>query len=472
MSLRIEPSLRTPSRLRRSLTCSLAEGVLAELVSATASAAVLTAWALFLRMPVPLIGLLGSLPFAAQALQLPAAFAAGFFGNRRTALAAISISRQIPLLLCALPFLPLSLQAQQAMLLVVAGLACGLSVAGNNAWTGWMGELVPEAIRGRYFGKRSAFCALGAAVGALGVGFALDSGGAGSGRFAARGGGLHAWGGGPALAALTFAGCVCGLLTTLLLFRQHTPAATGAGRRAGEWTAHPAAPRKPKLGDVLAPLRSDSARRLIAFQIVWCASSGLSAAFYPLHMVQTLHMGFFAVALYTTGISAARMFAAPGLGRAIDRHGAPAVLRLAAFGLILSPILWMFPRQGLLWPLALDAVLCGALMAAQSLASFSLSLSTGELSQRSFHLAAFAAAGGLAAGLGALGGGVLLARLPSQVNLFGLGLVRAQLLFLLGDAGRLGAALLALRITRPRAAARVRLTTLPLETGAIDLRAA
>ena len=422
------------SRLRISLDASLFEGVVAELVGACSSSAVLTAWALYLRLPAAAVGVLGSLPFAAQALHLPGAWAASIFGNRNAALWAVGLSRQVPLVLCALPFAPLPLAAKQAVLIGAATLATCLAVAGNNAWTGWMGELVPPRIRGRYFGRRGAFCALGAAAGGLGAGLALDWGGA-------RGGGFDARAAGPALAALSLGGCLFGGATWALLARQHQP----ADRRA--------APRTPSLPDVLSPVRSGPARRLLAFQAVWCASSGLSAAFYPLHMVQTLGMGFTQVAFYNTALAAARMVAAPLFGRALDRRGAPSVLRMAAFGLCLSPLLWMFPRAGMLWPLALDAALCGALLAAQSLSTFSLSLSLAAPHRSSFHLAAFAVAGGLATGLGAAAGGLLYGRLPAQAHLLGFVLGPSHLLFLVGDAGRLVAALLALRIAAATASA-------------------
>jgi MFS family permease len=418
---------RAPSRLRRSLRVSISEGVVAELTGACANSAVLTAWALFLGLPAPLVGLLSAMPFTAQALQLPGAWASALFGNRRTALWAIGLSRQAPLLLCALPFAPLAPGVKQGILLGVAAASSALAVAGNNAWTGWMGELVPARIRGRYFGRRSSFCAFGAAAAGLAAGLALDRGGA-------RGMGIDPRGAGPVLAAISLASCVFGAATWALLARQHAP----ADRRL--------VPRKPRLADALAPLRSKSARKLLAFQVAWSGSSGLSAGFYALHMVTALHMGFVQIAVYNTAIAIARMIAAPLWGRMLDRAGARSVLSLAAFGLCLSPPIWMLVRKDNLWPLALDAMLCGVLMAAQSLSSFSLSLSVAEPRERNFHLAAFAAAGGIATGLGAAAGGVVLRQLPAHSHLFGLSLVAAQLLFLLADAGRVVAAFLALRV--------------------------
>lgn len=426
------------SPLRRSLGLSVSEGLVAELTGACANSAVLTAWALFLGLPAHLVGVLSAMPFTAQALQLPGAWASALFGNRRTALWAIGLSRQAPLLLCALPFAPLSPTARQGVLLCVAAISSALAVAGNNAWTGWMGELVPGRLRGRYFGRRSGFCALGAAAGALAVGLALDRGGA-------RGLGVDPRGAGPVLAAISLAGCAFGAATWALLARQHAP----KDRRL--------LPRKPRLTDVLSPLRCPAARRLLAFQVAWSGSSGLSAGFYALHMVTALRMGFVQMAVYSTGLAVARMVAAPLWGRMLDRAGARAVLAAAAFGLCLSPPLWLFVRADNLWPLAVDALLCGVLMAAQSLSSFSLSLSVAEPRERSFHLAAFAAAGGIATGLGAAAGGAVLRQLPVEAHLFGLSLGAAQLLFMVADAGRVVAAFLALRVgeSRLRASARV-----------------
>ncbi|GAC1598923.1 MAG: hypothetical protein NVS4B10_09780 [Myxococcales bacterium] len=313
------------------------------------------------------------------------------------------------------------------MLLAVAAGSAALAVAGNNAWTGWMGELVPGRVRGRYFGRRSSFCALGAAVGALATGVALDRGGA-------RGLAVDPRGAGHVLAAISLAGCAFGAATWALLARQHVP----RDRRK--------APRRPRLGDAIAPLRCPRARRLLAFQVAWSGSSGLAAGFYALHMVTALRMGFVQIAVYSTALAVARMVAAPFWGRLLDRAGARPVLAIAAFGLCLSPPLWLFVRADALWPLALDAILCGVLMAAQSLSSFSLSLSVAEPRERNFHLAAFAAAGGIATGLGAAAGAVLLRHLPAHAHLFGLSLVATQLLFLVADAGRVVAAFLSLRV--------------------------
>ena len=160
-------------------------------------------------------------------------------------------------------------------------------------------------------------------------------------------------------------------------------------------------------------------------------------------------MGFARMAVYTGAIAAVRMLTAPLWGRAVDRVGARPVLVACCFGLCLSPILWLFPREGLLWPLGLDAVLCGTLLAGQALGSFSLPLNLSSRGGRPFQLAAFAAAGGLATGLSSALGGASVKLLPGSLGLMGRTVLGVQVLFLAGAVLRLCAAGLALRIVEP-----------------------
>ena len=83
-------------------------------------------------------------------------------------------------------------------------------------------------------------------------------------------------------------------------------------------------------------------------------------------------MGFALVALHGTALAAARVLAAPLWGRLIDRLGARPVLIACAFGVSACRSIWLFPTPTFLWPLALDAVLAGALWGGHNLAMFVL----------------------------------------------------------------------------------------------------
>lgn len=404
------------------------EGAFAELVGACAAGGVTTAWALYLDLPPVLIGLMGALPFTAQVVQLPASWITSRFGSRRTALWTIAVARQCVLPLAFLPFLGIGAGARQAIFLSCTFATSLLGVAGNNAWTSWMGDLVPARVRGTYFGRRTAVCALAATCTSLAAGAVLD-------------GGRNYGHAGAALCALSLAASLAGAITTLLLRRQHQPPGAGPTQAA-------------PLRAALSPIGDPRARRLLAFQLAWSGAGGLAAAFYPLHMIGNLRMGFARMALYTAGLAAFRMLAAPLWGRALDRAGARPVLIASAIPLCLSPLLWLFAAEGNLWPLALDAALCGAGNAGMSLATFSLPIALSAPRQRPFYVAALAAAGGLATAAGSAGGGALVKALPAAWTLFGRPLVASHALFLAGGAARCCATLFALRVSE-RPAARV-----------------
>ena len=255
----------------------------------------------------------------------------------------------------------------------------------------------------------------------------------------------------PISCALTLISCIAGAGTSVLLARQHEP-----GRTAPQEAA--------PLHEALAPIRDPRGRSLIVFQIAWNGAGGIAAAFYPLHMIGNLKMGFARMAVYTAAVAAFRMVAAPLWGRALDHRGARPVLICSAFALCLSPVLWLFAAEGRLWPLALDAAISGAATAGLSLATFSLPIALSGPSTRSFYVAALAAAGGLAAGVGSAAGGAAVRLLPGAWSLFGQPLVAAHALFLIGAAARFCAAGFALRVDA-RAPAKV--VPMPLRAGPV-----
>ena len=388
---------------------SAVEGLFAEVFGACAAGGVLTAWALWLELPPVLIGLLGALPYAAQVVQLPAAWISRRFGSRRAALWAVGLSRQVVLPLALLPWLPWP----RATFLACVLLSSVLGVAGNNGWTSWMGDLVPDKIRGRYFGRRSALCALAATGSALAVGVVLDRS-----RAAV------------ALPALSLVACIAGLVTTLLMRAQHDPART--------------VPAAPSLDDALEPARDPLLRRLLAYQTAWSAAGGIAAAFYPIHMVANLRMSFALLALYNGGLAAAKFAAAPVFGRILDRRGERPILIGCSFALTLSPAIWLLATPSRLWPLAIDAALSGSCMAGLSLASFSLPVALSKPKSRAFYVGAISSAGGLAAAVGSSFGGAL----AHEVALSQRPLIVAHVLFVAGGVARLGAAFLSLRVSR------------------------
>src|SRR5690606_5214122 len=143
-------SHRKRRELARTLRLSSVEGMTAELITSTVGGSMLVAWALHLGCGPLVIALLGALPFLAQAVQFPAAWLTSSLGGKRVAIAGYAVGRLIYAPLIVLPFLPVAPATQRTLLVLVAALAAAFTVLGTNAWVAWMGEVVPNAVRGRY----------------------------------------------------------------------------------------------------------------------------------------------------------------------------------------------------------------------------------------------------------------------------------------------------------------------------------
>ena len=412
------------TRLRRTLRLSTWEGALTEVVNACAGPTILTGWALHLGAPPLEVGLVGALPSLAALVHVPAAWLTSTLGRRRVAIATVALSRQVFLPLALLPLFPAGPAAQRAVLLAVAAASAVLAVAGNNAWTAWMGELVPGGVRGRYFGRRTALCTLGGTLAGLGTARLLDS---------AAGIGAA----GTALAVLAACACVTGAVTTVLMARQHDV---------------PAAPAPaPSLAEALRPLADPRARGFLAYQIAWNAAVGLGGGYFAFHLLHDLRAGFTVLALHGALVAALKIASTPLWGRALDRLGSRPVLAACSFAIGFLPLVWLVPRQGFLWPFALDAVVGGIAWGGHALASFAAPLAIAPRRGRPFWLAAFSTAGGVAAAAATALGGALAGALPERFAAFGRTWWAVDALFLASAAGRLAAAFLAMHVAEPGA---------------------
>jgi|GEM_PF-355409 len=417
-----DPAADRPwAHLRPSLRASLFEGASAEVFAACAGGGVLTAWALHLGASPLVIGLLGALPVACNVLNLPAAWLTHLVGRKRLAVAAVGASRLVYLPLIALPFLPATDAIRLRLFIALVATAAVLAVVGNNAWSAWMGDLVPAAVRGRFFGRRTMVLTLSGAIASLAAGVAIDV-------LSPRGFKAEA------LAGLAAIACLAGLASVWLLRRQHEPAP--AGVRA-EPTGRAALARC---------LRDPAARPFLYYQAAWHAAVAAVAGFISFHMLVNLRMGLALVAAHGVAVAAVRVVAAPLWGRAVDRLGARPVLVLCSFGVAAVPVIWMLPTPERLWPIALEAVVSGVLWGGHGIASADLSVALSPRAGRPFYLAAFATAGGLGFAAASIAAGALASLLPAHFTLFGAAWTAIHVLMLVSALSRGGAAVLALRL--------------------------
>jgi len=247
---RVPGQAPTPTRpLRRSLNAAVAEGAFAEIFAACATGAVITGWALYLGASAAVIGFLGALPLGAQVASLPAAWFTSARSRKAVALWAVGISRLTFLPLLALPTLDATPDAKLDLFLGIVAISTVASVIGNSAWVAWMGDLVPDRLRGRFFGRRTVFLSIAGTLTSLGAAILLD-------RLAPIG-----WTG-AALSVLTAAAFLAGVVSIVLMLRQHEPPV-------------PAEPGVPAWQALRLALRDRRVRPFLGYLFAWNAAGGI-----------------------------------------------------------------------------------------------------------------------------------------------------------------------------------------------------
>jgi hypothetical protein len=144
--------------------------------------------------------------------------------------------------------------------------------------------------------------------------------------------------------------------------------------------------------------------------------------------------------------AAARGLAAPRWGQLIDEVGAKPVLIFCSFAITILPLLWVTATRDSMWLIWCDPLLSGILWGGHAQAIFQLPLTVAPRRERSYYLAAFAMAGGLAFAFATSLAGALASRITSGVYAGGHHLVNYQVLFLLSALARGAAATLSLRL--------------------------
>lgn len=358
---------------------SLVEGSLVQVFLNWTSGSVIIGYLLALGAAPWHIALVGSVPFLAQVASPLGALAAEVLGRRRVLSAVIATASRLLWLLAAfLPQLVPASVAPTALVAVVFVAGC-FQAANGTVWTAWMGDVVPEGRRGRYFGLRTGVLGVVGMLANLGAGAFLD-------RVA------------PPLSfqVVLVVGVACALAGVVLLLMHHDP---------------PTERRRLGLGQLLGqPFREPNFRRFLRFAVYWTFVVLLGAPFVVPYFLEELGMTFTQVA-YWSSIAALTSLATTTLwGRVADAAGNKAVLAIGTFlaGLML-PANWILAgltgNLVFIWVSAFfDAVAWGAITPA----IFNLALVSAPRAGRVSFVAAYSLATGVAGFVGGALSGPLL----------------------------------------------------------------
>jgi len=412
------------AQVRRTMRLSIVEGSLSQVFLNWTSGAVLIGYMLHVGARPAEIALVGAVPLLAQMASPGAAYLAAVLGRRKllTVLMAL-VSRLSWLLAAALPALPVPPELRPAFLVGLVLVASFFLASNGTLWTAWMGDVVPERERGRYFGFRTGVTGVIGMLANLLAGWWLD-------RVAAP----------LSFQVVLVVAVGTALIGVWLYTRQYDP---------------PTVRERLRLRDIVAvPLRDPGFRRYLAFAVYWTFVIFLAAPFVFPYFLDELRLTFTQVAIWSTIAATTSMATTVLWGRVADRVGNKAVLAIGTFvaGVGL-PGTWIAAGAsgwvGFIWISAvLDAIAWGAI----GPAIFNLALVSAPRQNRVVFIAMSSLATGVAgfAG-GALSGPLLIAFQAANASLGGAGWVAYAWLFTLSGVLRAMAWVLLRRVPEANA---------------------
>lgn len=360
----------------------------------------LPAFALALGLGDVTAGLVATLPMLAGAvLQLISPLAVAHVGSHRrwvVACAALQAASFLPLLVGALVG---SLPA--GWLFFTASLYWGAGMATGPAWNTWVGTIVPERMRARFFASRARWSHVALVLALGSAGWLLQAG-------ADRGEGVRIFGVVFAVAMLS-RGISAGFLA-----RQSEPSPVPIG----DTRITPAVLRE--------DLLSGGHGRLLAFMLAFTLGVWVVAPYFTPYMLGPLGLSYVEFTVLTGTAFVSRLLVMPLIGRLAHRFGTRRILWISSIGIIPLPALWLVSNNfGFLFALQM---LSGAVWGGFELATLLSFFEHIPLERRTALLSAFNVANAVAIVIGGALGGFLLDAFGRDATGYALILVGSSLL--------------------------------------------
>jgi MFS family permease len=396
------PAYSRANRLNRDLLAITADGVGCHLMVGLGEH-YLAAFVLFLGMGGVASGLLTTLPVLAGAiLQLAAPWGVRRCGSHKTWVVATAAIQALALL--AVLSAAQSGTLAPLVIFVSATLYWASGLAGGPAWNTWVEELVPPAIRSRFFGRRQRLCQAGLFAGFVVGGIAL--------HFGAR----------YDHTAAVFV-CVFGMAAACRLFSAWCMAQQTAPARPIEEEA--VSPLR-----VIRGLRNDAGAKLLAYLFCVQAMVQFSGPYFTPFMFRELKLSFFEFTLLIALAFLGKMVASPFYGRLAHRIGARNLLWVGGAAIVPISGLWVFSQT--LPYLAIVQFLSGLAWAAYELAFFLMFFEAIPRSRRTSVLTVYNLSNSTAMFAGSIVAASLLYSLGESYNSY-------LMLFGISSLGRLAA---------------------------------
>jgi MFS family permease len=307
--------------LRAALQLSILDGSLFSIYWSIPAGAVMNSLLLALGAQPVHLAILNGIPSLGAVFGLPAARLIQSRDIRKPfALATFAVSRLVWLLVPLIVFFPQNPTLQIWFILLVAAVCHITNGAGGIGWISWVSDLVPEGIRGVYFGTRNAIASL---IGMIGVTF-----------FSVWADSVHAQ---YELHSREYINCILELIGISVIFAVASwiclyfqPVRKMKNMVTTGWTA------------IWGSLNSPNGRRIAISWMTFAFATGLSGGLYTVAMLDRFKISLTGMTSYGWIALVLTTLTTPMWGRVADRLGNRVVLRIAWAGVFWQPLLFVF----------------------------------------------------------------------------------------------------------------------------------
>lgn len=420
----------------KALNFSIIDGALSAIMGSLAGGIFLMGFALkVLKAQPQQIGILAALPMFANLIQIFGSYIIEKTGKKKMlCFLCVVISRALWILIIMIPLAIFStLQDFRVWVLVaVIGFSSLFASLSGVAWLAWMSDLVPEDIRGTYFGRRNMIAsACGMVVVLLGGKFIT--------MWESRFTESNPFG----FVILFILGLISGIIATWFLLR--IPEAESIKKEKD--TAF-------NFSSFFQPLRDKNFLTLIFFVSAWMFAIQIAAPFYGVFMIENLKIDFSTITIFGTFATLATLFMMKIWGPISDKLGNKPVIIVSGWILIIIPFIWLFALPGKYYlPVLFAHILSGAFMAGATLSQFNILIKLSPKEGRSIYLALFAAITGFIGAIAPiLGGSVSKMFEGFSYSFFAYSISNLHLIFIISAVMQLLTIFFILKVKEPAAA--------------------
>jgi MFS family permease len=318
-----------------------------------------------------ILGFVFGAMFLGVIFQIPGAFVIEHLGRRKQFFITwLTTMRVIYLAIGLLPWLfPMHSLAGAWLLVVLLIVAWSAGQFGGQAWVNWMADMVPQRVRGKYFGRRSRVGIVVMAFTALLMGVVLDM-----------------YAGTPqnpqpldqlvkVISIIFIVAAIAGIVDIQIFHKVDEPRMSAISR-------------EPWLQRLFKPFKDGEFRRYVTYLSLWNFSQGWTGAFWWAYLLSFFdvliaqkstnwwlnHYYLAAYIMLPLGYNVGQFVGYPVWGRMIDRFGRKPIIFISSFTHTFTWIFWLFLSPALLPWCILAQFIGGFFGSGQEIANFNMML--------------------------------------------------------------------------------------------------